>query len=99
MLQPNLTKSPSPGSQNPVFQFTIFLFFVVLAFQTNFAPNSRFTKSRLEKPESVYDSSSVRFGVIEKVTTPLTKERLEHADMDDALLSEEETKLHRSLTM
>ena len=27
----------------------------------------------------------------------MTKERLEHADMDDALLSEEETKLHRSL--
>ena len=34
-----------------------------------------------------------------KVTTPLTKERLEDVEMDDALLSEEETKLCRSLTM
>ena len=38
-------------------------------------------------------------GVTQTVTTPFTKERLEYAEMDDALLSEEETTLYRSLTI
>ena len=39
-----------------------------------------------------------RLGVTQKVTTPLTKERSEDAEMDDALLSEGETKLYLSMT-
>ena len=38
-------------------------------------------------------------GVTQKVTTPLTKECLEDAEMDDALSSEEETKLYQSFTV
>ena len=40
-----------------------------------------------------------RLGMTWKVTTPYTKEHSEYADVNDALSSEEETELYRSLTM
>ena len=39
------------------------------------------------------------FGATQKVATPVTKESLEDAEMDDSLWSEGETKLHHSSPM